>query len=384
MNISEIMELIEEDKLRELGALFRIDKINSKITGSFIVKSFVKCALIGRTMSLRALENICNNSKDLSSLLKSKDPDKQRIDHISLGKRLKTIDPIYFKEIYDDIVVKYNNKFTNSTIDKFRRFDSTIINLSSKLLKDGLKLGGSKSHRQIKMSFGLKNSIPSSIRFCTEQSDANENIALVKAINETKLEKEEILLFDRGISKADTFGDLVENKINFITRVNLNRKYITIKTNELTKSPDNEVTIFEDKIVNLYNRKNKKISYNLRLIKVKTADGKELWFLTNLLYLAAIDIAQSYKKRWEIEVFFKFLKQNLQFKKFISYNNNGMQVYLYCLLIAAILFTIYKIQNKLIGFKIPLLQFALAIEKAIIKDIVVFCGGNPTLVDLKL
>ena len=62
----------------------------------------------------------------------------------------------------------------------------------------------------------------------------------------------------------------------------------------------------------------------------------------------------------------------------------GMSVYLYCVLIAAILFAIFKLTNQLTGFKIALLQFSLAIEKEIIKDIVLFSGGDPQLVDLKL
>ena len=61
-----------------------------------------------------------------------------------------------------------------------------------------------------------------------------------------------------------------------------------------------------------------------------------------------------------------------------------MMVYIYCILIAAILFTIFKTTNKLTGFKIALLDFKLVIEREIIKDIVLFCGGNPALVDLRL
>ncbi|MDN3030396.1 MAG: transposase [Candidatus Tisiphia sp.] len=109
-----------------------------------------------------------------------------------------------------------------------------------------------------------------------------------------------------------------------------------------------------------------------------------MWFLSNILYLSAQDIASSYKKRWEIEVFFKFIKQNLQIKHFISHRENGMKVYIYCILIAAILFAIFKKVNNLLGFKLVLLQFTLLLEKEIIKDIVLFCGGDPNLVDLKL
>ena len=155
-------------------------------------------------------------------------------------------------------------------------------------------------------------------------------------------------------------------------------------TNEVLGGEESKLKIISDEVVNLYNKRHERIDCNLRLIKTKNKDNLELWFLTNITYLDAIDIAMSYKRRWDIEVFFKFVKQNLQLKNFISYNNNGMRVYIYCILIAAILFIIFKITNKYKGYKIALLTFTLAIEKEIIKDIVLFCGGNPDLVEQKL
>ncbi len=58
--------------------------------------------------------------------------------------------------------------------------------------------------------------------------------------------------------------------------------------------------------------------------------------------------------------------------------------YIYCLLIAAIIFAIYKITNRLKGYKIPMLEFVLDIEKYIIKDIVILCRGDPGMLDLIL
>ena len=74
----------------------------------------------------------------------------------------------------------------------------------------------------------------------------------------------------------------------------------------------------------------------------------------------------------------------MQFKHFISYEENGMKIYLYCLLIAAILFLMYKKMNNLEGYKIAMLQFMHDLHKSIIKDIVLFCGGDPDLVDQRL
>jgi hypothetical protein len=381
MKVTEIINLIDEQKLNELGKLYKIDKINHKITGKFILKSFVSCILKGYFVSLRLIEQVCKNNTKLSNLLKAKNSNNKKIDHSSIGKRLITLKVDYFKDIYEDLVLKYNKLFSQTELDRFHIFDSTIITLSGKLLKGGLDLGGKPGDRHTKLSIGLKNSIPSTVRFCTQACESSEDIALVRAINEAKVEKESILLFDRGIAKADTFQDFTQKQKYFITRVNVNRKYALIKENAVNQSEEDKLEIISDQIVNLYNKTHKIIQCDLRLIKAKNQQ-EELWFLTNVFYLSAESVCMSYKKRWEIEVFFKFIKQNLSFKHFISYNTNGMSVYLYCVLIAAILFTIFKISNKLTGFKLALLAFTLALDKEIIKDMVVFCRGEPDLVDL--
>ena len=384
MRLSDIMNLLNEDALEQIGKQYEIDKVNHKITGKFILKSFIQSILNGTSLSLRSLELICNSNKGLSSLLNSRDDSKKQIDHRSLGKRLEGINDDYFKRIYEDLVEKYHHQWVKKDKEKFHIFDSTILTLSGKLLKDGINAGGKKVDRHIKITVGLRHSIPSSVRLCERQSEVSEDIALAKAINEAKIEKEDILLFDRGISKSETFETLDKEERKFITRMKENRKYTVVKTNLIQINQDGPLEIISDEIINLYDNEGKKISCDLRFIKAKNADQQALFFLTNIDDLSAQDIGEAYKRRWDIEVFFKFIKQNLQIKHFISHHKNGMMVYIYCILITAILFTMFKLMNQLTGFKIALLRFKLAIEKDIIKDIVLFCGGNPDLVDLKL
>lgn len=382
MGISEVMSLIDEEKIKAIGKLHQIDKANTKITGEFILKVFVHGSLQGIPMSLRSIETLVKDNKDLASNLKSKDDHKKKVDHSSIGKRLSSANIDFFKAIYEDISDKYHNKFEPKK--DFHIFDSTILTISNKLLKNGLNLGGFANDSHIKMSVSLKNSIPSSIRFCTTQSESSENIALVKAINEAKLKKQDIILFDQGIQKAETFASFDRQEKFFITRVTCNRKYKFLSLNEIKKYKDDNLTILSDENVHLFNKNGQEIKHPVRLIQAHKSNGDKICFLTNIKDLSSHDIASAYKHRWKIEVFFKFLKQHLQFKTFISYDTNGMQVYLYCLLIASILFIMYKILNKLSGYKIALLKFKLDLNRSIIKDIVLFCGGDPNLVDQKL
>ena len=92
-------------------------------------------------------------------------------------------------------------------------------------------------------------------------------------------------------------------------------------------------------------------------------------------------MAEIYKQRWEIEVFFKFIKQNLNFSHLLSRNINGVKVVMYMTLITAILLVVYKKLNELKGYKIAKLKFAQELEVLIIKDIVEKCGGDPNKVN---
>lgn len=81
LNISEVIGLIDDNKLEELGKFYKVDKANHKITGAFILKSFVRQALLGRPISLRSIEEMVSNLADLSSLLKSKSQHQAKVDH---------------------------------------------------------------------------------------------------------------------------------------------------------------------------------------------------------------------------------------------------------------------------------------------------------------
>ena len=95
--------------------------------------------------------------------------------------------------------------------------------------------------------------------------------------------------------------------------------------------------------------------------------------------LPAEEITEIYKKRWDIEVFFKFLKQELNFEHILVRTDNGVRVTMYMTLITAMLIIVYKHFNKLKGYKIPKLKFELELEKELIEQIIIICGGNPAL-----
>ncbi|MEO6452930.1 MAG: hypothetical protein ABIN97_02595, partial [Ginsengibacter sp.] len=72
-----------------------------------------------------------------------------------------------------------------------------------------------------------------------------------------------------------------------------------------------------------------------------------------------------------------FIKQHLNVKHLVSRDENGIKVMIYMTMILATLIIAYKKLNKLKGFKIAKLKFEIELETDIIKEIVIFCGGDP-------
>jgi hypothetical protein len=115
-----------------------------------------------------------------------------------------------------------------------------------------------------------------------------------------------------------------------------------------------------------------------RLITAKSKEDKNkvYCFISNDFELSAKEIADACRRRRDIEVFFHFIKQELNISHLISLNTNGIEVMLYMTLIAAMLILIYKRANN-IGYKTAKRRFTTEMRNLIISMIVVECGGDP-------
>ena len=182
--------------------------------------------------------------------------------------------------------------------------------------------------------------------------------------------------------------------VTFICRAKENRKHIELES-LIIEGQDldlGETTLVKDSMVNLYtgipiNNKKGKIHYRQELVNVpfrliiaqsKEDSKKQFWFITNDFDLTAKEVAQDYRRRWDIEVFFRFIKQELNASHLVSLNKNGIEIILHMTLIAAMMILIYKHVNGL-GYKTAKRRFKMEIRDLVISIIVVKCGGNPDL-----
>jgi hypothetical protein len=383
MEVSQLLSLLPESILSELALSSQVDKYTKKLQGEVIFKLLLHCILSFKDNSLRTMESAYESLVFRLLNVKRKG---ESIRFSSISERLSVIKPTYFEKLYHVCIEQYGSVLT-SPKHALIRFDSTIVALSGKLLTVGYQIKGGDSEylKQLKFTIGFSN-LPVAVHFFTEQIYTSENVALKEAVLSFKpTETGMIRVFDRGITSRNTYDEFTERGIPFISRISVKSNRQAVTVNQLLQ-PVRTATlnIYCDSWVYLF-KTSGKAKHPVRCIEATRREtGEEIVFITNIKELEASDITMLYKHRWDIEVFFKFLKQELNFSHLINRSENGIRVMLYCTMIAAILLLAYKELNGLKGYKIMKQKFVHDLEKTLMKDFVIMCGGDPQLVDTHL
>ena len=163
------------------------------------------------------------------------------------------------------------------------------------------------------------------------------NINDISAARDMPLKKHVTYVFDKGYCDYDWWLQIENTGSKFVTRA---KKNISLKIEEIREIKDGgEHHILEDAIVTLNNkspRARKKLTYlkPLRRVSVARPEKEPLILITNDLASSAQEIAETYKRRWLIELLFKWLKQNLSLKTFLGRSKNAVTIQILCSLIA--------------------------------------------------
>jgi hypothetical protein len=152
------------------------------------------------------------------------------------------------------------------------------------------------------------------------------------------------LAIDRAYHDFEQYNAYNNNNIRFVTRKKTNAKYAVVES----RQSDSTNGVISDEIVEFTGyQTHKKYPHPLRIIRFFDLESeKELEFLTNDLKLDAITITQIYKARWEIELFFKTIKQNLKIKRFIGNSPNAVWTQIWIALIAYLLVNYLKFMHR--------------------------------------
>jgi hypothetical protein len=154
-----------------------------------------------------------------------------------------------------------------------------------------------------------------------------------------KLPKGSYVVFDRGFTDYSWYQSLMESGVFFVARLKKNSIVKHLKKRSGRKSPG--VTV--DRQIQLGD-----ISEKLRLVSyIDPETGQEYLFVTNAFHLDAKTVAALYKERWQIELFFKWIKQHLKIKTFLGTSRNAVLTQVWVALIVYLLIAFLKFSAKL-------------------------------------
>lgn len=293
---------------------------------------------------LYSIFNNCNSIREVTTGMLASE---QRLAHLGIRyhPRRSTISDAnirrqaeVFEKIYFGLYKKYasflSDSCKNSKASKLYILDATTISLFQEVLRtsgknpSGKRKGGIKVHTLIRSD----QDVPSMIRLT--EAAANDS----QFLKEVNLPKGSVIVFDRGYRDFTTLNRFTSEGIVWVTRLNRLFAY-DIKLEYLL--PDNSSAIISDQQIQLGWRLGTRVT--ARLVTYYDDASKEKYeFLTNNYRMSAINIASLYRKRWQIELLFKRMKQNYPLKYFLGDSENAIKIQIWCSLIADLLLKIVK------------------------------------------
>ena len=339
---NHLLSLLDKQELKRIFKKTNSDHYVKRFD-SYIHLVTMLYAVIGRFDSLReVVVGLLSNAHKLSHLgicycvkrSTFSDANKRRSSSV-------------FMEVYLAVYRKYKPFLSDSRNksvyeNKLYIMDSTTISLFKQILKcagrnpkKGKKKGGIKAHTIIKYD----ENIPCLVRYT---SAATHDHVLLK---DAKLPKDSFITFDMGYVDYKAYQDFTDNQISYITKMKTNAVYQSQDEFDIPEQADTGI-LRDEKVVVLYGKTND-LRHTARRIAYWNKEHKKLEvFMTNNLELTADDIVEIYRRRWVIESLFKQLKQNFSLKYFLGDNVNAIEIQIWVVLIANLLFSVVKKQVK--------------------------------------
>lgn len=252
-----------------------------------------------------------------------------------LSRLNKNKDINIFRNIFSDLLVKAEKEIKSSVgIKRFKDIqiiDSSMICIGKGLAPD-LYYQEDKSAVRISTLYSYGSKLPNKITIVPGK------IGERKCIDDYTSNKDILYLFDKGYFKYSWYDQMSKDKIKFITRQSSNA--VTEEYKSIYTGIDN----LYDSIIRMGSDYSKnKTKYKYREILYFEGDSDEEYRLvTNIFKLPAQEIVSLYKKRWDIELFFKWIKQHLTIKSWLGRNLNSIIIQIYSALIVYILLLLIK------------------------------------------
>ena len=343
---SQVIKLLDRSRILQISREKGGERYTKRFNG-WIHLVVMLYAIIMRFDSLREITaSLLTEARKLSHIGIT-----FKIGRSTLADANKRRSEAIFESIYRDTYATYRHVLssdsrTGKTPQWMRRLqiiDSTTITLFSNLIfkgvgrhpKNGKKKGGIKVHTVIHANEG----VPSDIRFT---SAATNDSFMLKP---SSLSKGDIIAMDRAYIDYEKFEQLTEKQVIYVTKMKKSLKY-EILGDTIYQTPEG---VMEVRVQEVRFTKKKQggetIVHNARIITyVDVRKHKLISLLTNDMEFDPSEIIEIYRRRWEIELLFKQIKQNFPLKYFYGESANDIKIQIWVTLIANLLLMVMQKQ----------------------------------------
>lgn len=322
--IRQTCELIPPHLVPKLAREYHVD------TRKFSAWSHVTAHLYGQLTHAVGLNDICDglslNCTGLRAIRGATAPKRNTFSHANRTRDSRVARSLYWRmvEHLQNLQPSFaQGRMRNGYLRRFKKsiyaVDSTTIHLVANCM-DWASHRRRKAAAKCHMNLNLQTMLPRYAVVDTARFTDNQKAWEVCS----PLQKGEIVVFDKAYVDFAHLGDLGARGVWWVSRAKANLKYRTLEDRTC-----NHPNVLSDRIIELtdYNTK-KKYRGKLRLVEaIVEIDGRKvcMLFLSNHLDWSAWTITELYRARWDIEVFFKEMKQTVQLVDFVGHNQNAVQ-----------------------------------------------------------
>ncbi|MCP3925235.1 MAG: IS4 family transposase [Desulfobacterales bacterium] len=343
------MDLVPKHIIRDAVHRFELDKGCStyKAYDQFVAMTFGQ---LNKCLSLREINlGLGSDEKLLLDLDIGQSPAKSTMSDGNSKRDWKGYEHIYFELIkyYKNIFAKQEGYKEISEIEgkSIKLVDATIMSVCLNLF-DWARYRTAKGGIKIHTSLDEKTLLPDIVNI------SEAKLSDRRGVDGFRYPKDTIVVDDRGYFDFKLFKARIDDENHLVTRIKTNTDYESIEEFDLPEDKDFEI-LKDEKIrltgkaavdAGISNMFFRRVVVMVEEVdrKTKKKTTKAVALITNNLHWSAATISELYVRRWQIETFFKLIKQNLQIKNFLGTNENSNKSQIFIALISYFLIELIR------------------------------------------
>ena len=354
---AEILKGLSKGSIERIASVHKADKFNKGFDFWDHLIAMLYNQLSG-CRSLRELENSFNDQQSHHYHLNT-----HEIKRSTLSDANSNRNPQPFAELVSQLMQVAHRKLRKEIKQFLYVIDSSPIQLRGLGYDDWTLSNRTRKNQGLKLhlQYDLKKQLPVYINLTAPTINDCVDARRIQ------IEKNATYIVDKGYCDYSWWYKINQSDAYFVTRLKRNAAFAVDESLDILA--DDQCLIQADEIFHLTNthpgakRRNPYANKPLRRVTVYRDDDKDpLILVTNDMDRSAREIADLYKERWSIELFFKWLKQNLKIKRFLGRSKNSVMIQIYTAIIAYLLLAIHKAKQQIAT---PLYQLLATIRTSI-------------------